>query len=355
MLEDSVTVAKPIIAQAYGYRRKARLGVTRTKSQGLVLGFRERNSKRLTPIQQCPVLVPSLQPLVNQLQSLLPRLRGPGHIGHIELIAEEKQPAVIIRITQPMHASDRKAWGDWAEQTGARVIIARNAITKEPKTQESTATIASSAREQTAPLHYQQIYPELAAASSFSYPLGNLHIAFNAGDFLQVNPSVNTQMVEQALAWLTLSGSEKVLDLFCGFGNFTLPLAQQAKYVTGIEAVASQVTQGTENARNNQLSNIKFICADLNKPIANFSWAKQQFDVVVLDPPRAGAEEICAQLSELGAKKILYVSCNPITLARDAAILKAQGYQLIRYGILDMFPQTAHMESMALFTKNSEG
>ncbi len=349
IIDEQTQHAAPIGSAPYGYRRKARLGVTRTKSQGLVLGFRERNSKRLTTIQQCPILVPQLQPLVGELQSLLPRLRGQGHIGHIELIAEAQQANIILRITQPLHEGDQRTWFDWAEQLGVRLIIASTMHAQQSEERE----IADSENDLPERLHYEQLYPVSSETPQFSYTLGELTIHFNASDFLQVNQEVNQQMVSQALTWLNLSGSEHVLDLFCGFGNFTLPLAQYAKRVVGIEGVASQVAQGTVNAKANSLNNITFLCTDLNKPIANFSWAKEKFDVVLLDPPRAGAEEICSQLSHLGAQKILYVSCNPITLARDAAILKEQGYQLTKYGMLDMFPQTAHMESMALFTRVS--
>lgn len=345
---DSTKVFPAINSEPYGYRRKARLGVTRTKSQGLVLGFRERNSKRLTAIQQCPILVPQLQPLIGELQNLLPRLRGQGHIGHIELIAEGQQANVIVRITQPLHAGDQRTWFDWAEQLGVRVIVASTAPAGSVSKEQAHLDGQS---EQPERLQYEQLYPQTTQTPHFSYSLNELTIDFSASDFLQVNSAVNAQMVNQAIDWLNLNGTEQVLDLFCGFGNFTLPLAQKVKHVTGIEGVASQVAQGTANAKKNQLNNVAFLCTDLNKPIANFSWSKETFDVVLLDPPRAGAEEICAQLNHLGAEKILYVSCNPITLARDAAILKEQGYHLKRYGMLDMFPQTAHMETMALFTK----
>lgn len=347
---DSTQVFPAIDSAPYGYRRKARLGVTRTKSQGLVLGFRERNSKRLTAIQQCPILVPQLQPLISELQNLLPRLRGQGHIGHIELIAEAQQANIIVRITQPLHEGDQRTWFDWAEQLGVRLIVASTASSANTPVDNEQFSIDGQS-EQPERLHYEQLHPTNTETPHFSYALNDLTIDFSASDFLQVNSTVNEQMVSQAIEWLNLNGNEQVLDLFCGFGNFTLPLAQQAKRVTGIEGVASQVAQGTANAEKNQLNNVAFLCTDLNKPIANFSWSKETFDVVLLDPPRAGAEEICAQLNHLGAQKILYVSCNPITLARDAAILKEQGYQLTRYGMLDMFPQTAHMETMALFTK----
>jgi 23S rRNA (uracil1939-C5)-methyltransferase len=156
-------------------------------------------------------------------------------------------------------------------------------------------------------------------------------------------------MVAQALDWLAPTADERILDLFCGLGNFALPLARQAREVVAVEGVATMVERATANAMSNDLHNVQFIQADLMQPLADASWAENGFSAVLLDPPRDGAFEVVRKLSTLGAKRLLYVSCNPATLARDTVELIKQGYRLKRAGILDMFPQTAHVEAMALF------
>ncbi|MDB6141519.1 MAG: tRNA (Uracil54-C5-)-methyltransferase, partial [Pseudomonas sp.] len=177
----------------------------------------------------------------------------------------------------------------------------------------------------------------------------DLHLAYRPGDFIQVNAAVNAAMIAQAMDWLAPKADERILDLFCGLGNFALPLAKAAREVVAVEGVATMVERATENALSNDLHNVQFVQADLAQPLADASWAKKGFSAVLLDPPRDGAFEVVRKLSTLGAERLLYVSCNPATLARDTVELIKQGYRLKRAGILDMFPQTAHVEAMALF------
>ncbi len=162
---------------------------------------------------------------------------------------------------------------------------------------------------------------------------------------------MNQHMVVQALNWLEVSPQERVLDLFCGLGNFTLPLAKQAQAVVGVEGVDEMVQHATHNAKLNQINNVAFYQANLEQDMTSASWAQQKFAKVLLDPARAGAEGIVDQLSALGAKRVVYVSCNPATLARDSQSLLSQGFRLEKLGMLDMFPHTSHLESMALFVK----
>ena len=177
----------------------------------------------------------------------------------------------------------------------------------------------------------------------------NLQLAYRPGDFVQVNAGVNEAMVAQALEWLAPQADERVLDLFCGLGNFALPLAKQVREVVAVEGVATMVERAALNAVSNNLHNAAFFQADLSQPLAQAAWANDGFSAVLLDPPRDGAYEAVRKLSALGAKRLVYVSCNPATLARDTVELMKQGYRLKRAGILDMFPQTAHVEAMALF------
>jgi 23S rRNA (uracil1939-C5)-methyltransferase len=166
-----------------------------------------------------------------------------------------------------------------------------------------------------------------------------------------VNAPVNAAMVTQALEWLAPRPDERVLDLFCGLGNFSLPLAQRAREVVGVEGVQEMVARATANAASNRLLNLHFHRADLSKPLAGAAWSAGGFPAVLLDPPREGAADVVRQMDSLAAQRVLYVSCNPATLARDAAELARQGFGLVRAGILDMFPQTAHVEAMALFER----
>lgn len=319
-----------ITSQPFGYRRKARLGIKWRKDGSLLLGFREKSSAFITNILHCPILTEKLQPLLPGLHEFLPRLEGKKHLGHIELVEGENQVGVLVRLLRPLERltkNDQRFWRNWAKEQAVNLLL-----------QDEEGT--------------HSLNPEEAPAL-FSYPLEDLTLFFAGNDFVQVNAQVNKRMVKQALDWLQLQGTEKVLDLFCGFGNFSLPLAKQAAELLGIEGAKTQVERAKNNAELNQIANARFIAADLNQPLKEQAWLAKNaaWEVVVLDPPRAGAEAICQQLGELGTKKILYISCNPTTLARDTALLLQQGFELKQLGIMDMFPQTAHVESMALFVQ----
>ncbi|TRW47935.1 23S rRNA (uracil(1939)-C(5))-methyltransferase RlmD [Aliidiomarina halalkaliphila] len=339
LIDMAAIQAPALTSAAYGYRRKARLSVTKTKSQGLVVGFRARASKQIIPIQECPILTEALQPMIPALQNFVPQLAGHAHIGHIELIAGDKKNHLVVRVMQPMSLADQKHWRAFSEQHQVQIIVASTPYTE-------------------GPLRYQVLHQDAMEPLAYSLEVGErtLTLEFQPGDFVQVNTEVNKRMVAQALDWLNLQPNERVLELFCGFGNFTLPMATQCESVLGVEGSLSQVEQGSKNAQLNQFDNLRFTSADLNQPLNKFSWAKNSFDVVVLDPPRAGAEHVCQQISILAPVRILYVSCDPATLARDAEILVAQGYVLKQWGMLDMFPQTGHMETMSLFVRaNDQG
>jgi 23S rRNA (uracil1939-C5)-methyltransferase len=179
----------------------------------------------------------------------------------------------------------------------------------------------------------------------------DLRMAFHPSDFTQVNGDINRSMIAQALELLSPGPGDRVLDLFCGLGNFTLPLARRAASVCGVEGSQEMVLRGAENAQANAIDNATFHAADLSADVSAEPWAQAQYDRILLDPPRSGALELCQRIGEFGASKIVYISCNPVTLARDAAALLKQGYRLQRAGIMDMFPYTAHVESIAEFTR----
>jgi len=170
-------------------------------------------------------------------------------------------------------------------------------------------------------------------------------------DFTQVNFDINRQMVARAVELLDVQPDERVLDLFCGLGNFTLPLARKAREVVGVEGDDALVVRGKENAEFNQMSNVRFYGADLTKDITSHAWATEGFDKILIDPPRSGALEVVRELARFKAKRVVYVSCNPATLARDAGELTKLGYRLTKAGVMDMFPHTTHVESMAVFDR----
>lgn len=330
MEQPADTFQPTLLSEPFGYRRKARMGVKWRKDGRLLLGFRERRSAFVTAITHCPVLSPQLQPLLPALNDFLPRLEGKKHLGHLDLIEGGNQLGLVVRLLRPiarLTAIDQRLWKNWAKEQSVNLLL---------QDDEGVHSLDTATQ-----------------ATLFNYQLDDLTLSFAANDFIQINASVNTQMVKQALNWLELTGNERVLDLFCGFGNFTLPLAKQAAEVLGVEGSKTQVKRATENALNNKLTNVTFVAADLNQPLKEQAWLTKEaaWDIVLLDPPRAGAEVICEQISSLGARKILYVSCNPATLARDTAILLQQGFKLQQLGIMDMFPQTGHVESMALFVQ----
>ncbi|RYY03134.1 MAG: 23S rRNA (uracil(1939)-C(5))-methyltransferase RlmD [Gammaproteobacteria bacterium] len=322
-------ILPPITSSNIGYRRCARLGINYDQGE-VTLGFRKRNSKQLVQIDLCTVLTPELNALLAPLKSWLTELRAAEAVTHIELISTETKAAVVIRHTQALANADLSNLKNLAERLDIAVWL---------QAKEGN---------QLQDLDGQDADPRLSYAM-----LGfDLDLDFHPQDFIQVNPSVNTQMVAQALQLLALKGNERVLDLFCGIGNFTLPLARKCAEVIGIEAVDSMVQRGRENASKLGITNAQFVAANLLTMTEHrLNQTCGKIDAVLLDPPRDGAKEIIDKLAQLSPRRIVYVSCNPATLARDAKVLLAAGYQLDSVGVLDMFPHTAHVESMALFTR----
>ncbi len=313
--------AAPLSGPELGYRRRARLAVRwDAKAARLAVGFRAAASQQIVPIEQCPVLVQPLQKLLPHLLAVLQKLTRPQAIGHIELFSGTAE-AVLVRHTAALVTDDLAQLQAFAHQQGAQLWLQGEG---EPVPLEE------------APLGYR-LEP------------WKLELEWRPGDFVQVNAAVNEAMIAQALDWLAPAPGERVLDLFCGLGNFALALARGGAQVTGVEGVEAMVERAHGNALRNGLDGLHFYRADLSKPLADAPWARGGFDAVLLDPPRDGALEVVRQMSEFGARRLVYVSCNPATLARDAAELARQGYRLSRAGVIDMFPQTAHVEAMALF------
>ncbi|CCN50608.1 23S rRNA (uracil-5-)-methyltransferase rumA [Vibrio nigripulchritudo MADA3029] len=321
---SELTAEKEVTAGNLGYRRRARISLfVDKKSRELQFGFREKMSKRITNIDNCAVLHPDLEALLVPVKQLLAGFAGQENLGHVELVKASNTRVLLLRHTAALKNKDKQSLLAFADEHDLTLYLMPSADELERVRGE------------------QPIYDEVG-----------VELPFEPTNFIQVNEEVNQKMVAQALEWLNAKPDEHILDLFCGLGNFSLPLAKQASSVIGVEGVQEMVDVATRNAQLNRIENVSFYQANLAEDMTHSPWAKKQFDKILLDPARAGAVGIVDQFSRLGAKAVVYVSCNPATLARDSQSLLNQGYKLKKVGMLDMFPHTSHLESMALFEKD---
>lgn len=311
-----------VIADApWGYRRRARLSLHfQPKTQQFQMGFRKAASSDIVDVRQCPVLVPQLEALLPDLRACLGSLQGIRHLGHVELVQAGSGTLMILRHTAPLSRADNEKLERFSHSKGLSLYLAP-----------------------------QSEILETVSGQTPWYESNGLRLNFSPRDFIQVNEGVNQKMVASALAWLDVQPGDRVLDLFCGMGNFTLPLATRAASVVGVEGVPALVEKGRENALQNELHNVTFFHENLEEDVTRQPWAKNGFDKVLLDPARAGAAGVMQHIIKLQPGRIVYVSCNPATLARDSEALLRAGYQIKRLAMLDMFPHTGHLESMVLF------
>lgn len=310
-----------ISGQPWGYRRRARLSLSyEPKTQKLAMGFRKAASNDIVDVKQCPVLVPHLEALLPHLRNCLSDLQGVRALGHVELVLADNGPLMVLRHTAPLSAQDREKLERFSHSHELTLFLAP-----------------------------QSEILERVSGDAPWYLSDGLRLTFSPRDFIQVNDCVNQQMVAKAIEWLDVQPDDRVLDLFCGMGNFTLPLAQRAASVVGVEGVNALVEKGQQNARHNTLENVTFFHENLEEDVTQQPWAKHGFDKILLDPARAGASGVMQHIIKLAPKRVVYVSCNPATLARDSEALLSAGYQIQRLAMLDMFPHTGHLESMVLF------
>ncbi|WP_051785989.1 23S rRNA (uracil(1939)-C(5))-methyltransferase RlmD [Endozoicomonas numazuensis] len=324
-------IAEPLVSQPYGYRYRARLSILWKKGR-LSLGFREKQSKQIVDITECPVLAEPLQPLPEQLRALLPELKQREAISHAELFLADSGRALLLRHIRALPPADLNRLERFAQEQQLHLYLMGD--------EKHVSCLFS-------PVGDPWLY--------YRIPALDLKFQFRPTDFTQVNWPVNCQMVAQTLDWLDLKPEDRVLDLFCGLGNFSLAMARKAGSVIGVEGSAASVERAAFNAELNGLQNSQFYQADLSALVAGNKsgegWLHQSYDAMLLDPPRTGALEIIEQMKGHIPDRLLYISCNPATLARDAGALAQQGFELVRLGVMDMFPQTGHVESMALFRK----
>lgn len=321
-------ILPPLTASHWGYRRKARLGCRYVfKKASMLVGFRERRSGLLAELSRCEVLHPAIGERIMALRELVGSLQAYKRMPQIEVAIGDEIVTLVFRNLDELVEQDVERLVQFGQDNYIHIYL-------QPKGPDSA----------------YRLWP---AQSQLSYRLDefDLEMLFEPTDFTQVNAEINRKMVSRAVTMLDPQPGERVLDLFCGLGNFSLPLARKAGHVIGVEGEAGLVQRARANAAHNRVSNVEFYAADLAQEPHQHPWFGSGFDKLLIDPPRSGAFEIVKHVPAFGAGRVLYVSCNPATLARDAQVLVEAGYRLKAAGVMDMFPHTTHVESMALFER----
>ena len=341
-------VLPPLVGPEWAYRRRARLGVKHVHKKGRVLaGFRERDKPYIADIKRCEVMIERFALLPEALAALVETLSVRGAVPQVEVAAGDTvscgpagdgvegdrlpgrgTAALVFRMMEPPTPEDRGKLDAFAAQHDVQVFLQSGGLDSIKPLREG--------------------YPPL----SFSIDDGRLTLEFGPVDFFQVNRDINRSMVSLAMELLAPTAGDTVLDLFCGLGNFTLPLALRAARVVGVEGDAALVAKARANALRNGIGNATFHADNLFEPGRCGPWAREPYDLVLLDPPRAGASEIMERMPHWRPRRVVYISCHPGSLARDAGILvEAFGYRLRGAGVMDMFPHTTHVESIAVFER----
>ncbi|MBL8266619.1 MAG: 23S rRNA (uracil(1939)-C(5))-methyltransferase RlmD [Steroidobacter sp.] len=321
-------ILPPLQAGTWNYRRRARLAARFVpKKNRTVVGFRERSTPFITDLHGCEVLQPPVDRLLVPLSELVTALSIRNRLPQIEVAVADNAVALVVRVLEPLTDADTELLRRFGREHSVQMFL-------QPGGYDTVAPM-----DPVEPLEYR-------------LPAFELTLQFLPTDFVQVNGPLNLQMIDRAVQLLALSPQDRVLDLFCGLGNFSLPLARRAGQVVGVEGEASLVERARANAVRNGLGNAQFFTANLaDDKLGSPAWGGK-FDKVLLDPPRAGAKEVLPVVAKSGADTVLYISCHPGSLARDAGILVHEhGYELRAAGVMDMFPHTAHVESAALFVK----
>ncbi len=323
-------VLAPMPGPAWAYRRRARIAVKYVRKKGRVLaGFRERDKPYVADVRHCEVLVAELRSLPQDLAALVETLDIREHVPQVEIAVGDAAAALVVRVMRPPSAADLEKLDAFGRDRGVSLYLQPGGI-------DSIRALHAD----TAALYYAIDCDESA----------RIVIEFGPADFIQVNRHVNGAMIEAAALHLEAEPGHLVLDLFCGLGNFTLPLARRALHVLGVDGDAGLVAKAGANAARNKIENVKFVTENLFEPPGFGAWAAAHYDRVLLDPPRAGARELMLRMAAWRPRRVVYISCHPGSLARDAGILvETQGFRLIGAGVMDMFPHTTHVESIAVF------
>lgn len=321
----------PLTGPAWNYRRRARLAVKDVHAKGRVLvGFRERHAPFITDMSRCDILAKPVDGLIAALSELIGALSIRARLPQVEVSIADNATALVFRVLDPPSADDEAVLRQFGRDHDVRIYL-------QPGGLDSVGLL----------------YPETDAGPLYyELPEFDVRIAFEAVGFVQVNADINRRMVHRAVETLAPGPGDRVLDLYCGIGNFSLPLARRAAHVLGVEMETMLVKAAAANAELNGITNAEFRKADLSGIDGSETWLDESWDLVLLDPARSGAQEVSEQMDVIGPRRIVYVSCHPGTLARDAGVLvHEKGFSCVAAGIIDMFPHTAHVESIAVFNK----
>lgn len=325
------TLLSPIHGPAWGYRHRARLSARHVaKKGGMLVGFHEKRSSFIADMHGCEVLPPRISRLIDPLRDLLGTLSRYDRLPQIEIALGDQVDVLVLRVLENLDAEDEAKLRAFADAHRIQWWL-------QPKGPETAFAF----------------YPLDAPSLAYSLPEFGIVMPFAPTEFTQVNPAVNQVLVRRAMRLLDPQPGERVADLFCGLGNFTLPIARRGASVLGVEGSAALVRRATENAAYNGLSDLtRFEVANLFETTEESLAALGHFDKMLIDPPRDGAVETVKALGDEAPRRIVYVSCGPATLARDAGVLvHTKGYRLRAAGVANMFPHTAHVESIALFER----
>ena len=317
----------PLTGPQWQYRRRARLGAryVRARERSLV-GFRERLSSHVAELKRCEVLSPPVDALLEPLSALLTALSIRERVPQVEVSVADECTVLVVRVLDPPSSEDRQQLLDFEVRHGLRIYL------------------------QSGGLHTVQPLREPAPLLDYALPEFDLRLKFLPSDFIQVNAELNRSLVTRVVELLQLDAGARVLDLFCGLGNFTLAVARRAASVVGVEGDAGLVARAADNAAANGIGNAVFHSANLaSADVDAAPWARGPYSHVLLDPPRVGARELLPTLARLAPRRLVYVSCHPGSLARDLGeLVHTHGFKLLAAGVADMFPQTAHVESVAV-------
>jgi 23S rRNA (uracil1939-C5)-methyltransferase len=319
----------PLTDAPWGYRRKGRLSVKWVaKKDKMLVGFREQNGRFVADLRECHTLLPEVGFRIAALGDLVTSLDGRREIAQIEIAAGDDTVALVFRNFTALSDADTAKLVAFGQANQLAMLLQPGG-----------------------PDTVHALWPD-EVPLSFRIAEADVEIAFRPLDFVQVNAGMNQRMIARALDLLDPSADDRVLDLFCGLGNFTLPIARRAGRVVGVEGDAGLVARARDNASANGIANAEFFAADLAADQRGAPWAMRDVEKILLDPPRSGAAAILEYLPRKSAKRVVYVSCHPGSLARDAGTLvQSHGFKLVAAGVMDMFPHTAHVESIALFER----
>jgi 23S rRNA (uracil1939-C5)-methyltransferase len=320
----------PLVADPWHYRRRGRLAVKWVeKKDRCVVGFRERSTTLIADLKSCSVLAEPAAHLIEPLAVMISLMSVRDRLPQIEVSVADHVCAMVFRTLKPLDARDLELLQAFSREHSVQIYLQ--------------------------PGGYETVAPLAADTKPLTYRLAELdvEIEFSPSDFIQVNAALNERMIVQAIELLQVTSADTTLDLFCGLGNFSLPLARRAGHVVGVEGEAGLIDRARKNAVRNNITNAEFVVANLTEEHAGAPWARRKFSRVLLDPPRAGAREALPLIAASGARRVVYISCHPGSLARDSGILTQDyGYTLKAAGVMDMFPHTAHVESIAVFERS---